>query len=575
MKTTQNRPVQFYVFLGVGLLLFAIGCLAATFMIVKPLALVTSARSWVETPAKILDINLNSNSGGKGGTTYSIAIRYQYEFNGQTHTSERFSADIGSDNISSYHQDNYHRYYSFFGRNMPISCFVNPNDPSQAIIDRKPRFESLLFGNVFAYIFPLVGLFVFLHALTLLRRPAPDARQFYTNAKPLWFILVPTALTLAYTWFFFSSILPFAPFPWHLWLCLLPAFFLTLASLRRIFHAIAFRGTRLDLPRTALLGESLSASITLPGETESQIPVTLRCQRKKTTGSGDDNTVKTTTAWQATTPATTFFDGRNTTLSFRLNLPADQPATSLHATDNPSYTWQVLVKIKRLGFKRTLAIDFPVHGGVPPAEQLLTNDSGAADEVGSFRFLPRDANLPQPGDFATLAPLLKNKRIKLTVHSPSDFELTFKRASALFTAFIAVANFFIYISLILPLSEHLAKINVICIAPIFLGFPIALFGVPWLASKFIKFTRGGIRCDATTRVLHAWKKFGLLPRQTTAIPFKDIETFGLECAMTSSSDRWYRVHLQTTAKQRHSLTPMIKHKHPARALAEFLAASTR
>ena len=553
MSNSSKPPLLLFFF---GLPFFLIGCAAAYHLVIKPLALINRAQGWVETPAQILDIKLKSGSSSKGGTTYGIDIRYQYEFNGQTHISERFNASSGTDNISDYHPRNYRHYKRLFDQKQTITCYVNSNDPADAIIDRAPRFEQIAFGNLFAFLFPLVGLFLMLGAFAYRdTEPAPDARQIPLNILPLYFFIIPTALTLAYTFFLFSSLLPFQPsWPWFIWLLLLPAIILTLVCLHRISYTLANRGSRLDLTQSAALGETLSASLHLPGQITNQAVVKIHCKRKETSGSGKSRTTYTSFPWQADVPATAYCDGRDTTLSFRVALPIDETPTSPPGS-NPSYTWQVVVKVKRSG-RRTQTLAFDLHVSPASPETLAARGNSPA--------------LPHADDFSSLAPLLKNKGVTLTRHNPHCFELVFQR-SATGTLITGYSIGFLVLGIVasLVLSNFFPRHTKI----FWTGFGILFLTAPTLIVFFVTHIRG-ILCDTASRAFTVWSKRRFIPRSEHVIPFDLVDRFDTNTPLQSSdgNNSWHAIRLQTTDKTTHTVSSLINNETNAKTLASFLNA---
>lgn len=114
------------------------------------------AQSWDEVPAHILSADLDVNSGDDS-TTYRVRAVYQYNYNGDTYTSDRVASGFGSDNIGSFHQDKYAELRRYREAGRPFRCFVNPEDPSEALLYRELRWGMLAFEVVFALAFGIVG----------------------------------------------------------------------------------------------------------------------------------------------------------------------------------------------------------------------------------------------------------------------------------------------------------------------------------------------------------------------------------------------------------------------------------
>jgi hypothetical protein len=130
--------------------LFAlVGGVATWFVTIRPLAGLVAARSWVETPCTILASQV-AESSDSDGTTYKVDVRYSYVFAGGEHRSERY------DFFNAY-SSGYQGKADVVARYPPGArtvCYVNPDDPSEAVIDRSPG-PRYLVGLV-----PLVFLFI-------------------------------------------------------------------------------------------------------------------------------------------------------------------------------------------------------------------------------------------------------------------------------------------------------------------------------------------------------------------------------------------------------------------------------
>ncbi len=136
-----------------------------------------AARSWVETPCRILSAELESESG-TDSTTWRATARYSYTFNGENHESDQVGLSGGSDNIGDFHR-RVHRELSRHAPQPeaepgapplpPFRCFVNPARPEQAVLYRDLRLEMQAFLALFALLFPLAGAGILATGATLLR----------------------------------------------------------------------------------------------------------------------------------------------------------------------------------------------------------------------------------------------------------------------------------------------------------------------------------------------------------------------------------------------------------------------
>ena len=204
------------VFCLVSLVFLSGGSYMAYRDVMQPLSVLNKARAWVETPATILQIEKYTKGGKSGGSVY-MAVRYQYEFNGQPHTSERFTPFTSRN--SEYHIQNHHVYKRLHDADEPITCWVNPFNPAEAVVDRNPIFINISLMNALVYLVTIGGLFFFLCAVLYFTNP----EQLANGPMPSYFFTIPAVLTFVYSFFLLIKLLPFLPWPWHTCLIFLPA----------------------------------------------------------------------------------------------------------------------------------------------------------------------------------------------------------------------------------------------------------------------------------------------------------------------------------------------------------------
>jgi hypothetical protein len=131
--------VCIWVFLG----LFLIAGLGVVyFLTVRPLFQVIAARKWEQTPC-IVDssqvaavLHTSNDTGGStrpvDRTTYRIEVVYHYDFRGQRYTSDRYQFAVGSTGGFLPKQ----RIVEQYPPGTHTFCYVNPEAPAEAVIDR-------------------------------------------------------------------------------------------------------------------------------------------------------------------------------------------------------------------------------------------------------------------------------------------------------------------------------------------------------------------------------------------------------------------------------------------------------
>ena len=155
-KASKTNPTQ-----SLGCLLlfafpFALVGLGMAYLVVTDLWDWQRMRGWREVPAEVLSADLIENTGDDS-TTYSVEARYRYEINGQTYTGDRVSLSTGSDNVGSFHQDVYRELQPYLSPDRLFRCFVDPDDPTAAILYRDLRWGMLGFMMIFVLAFGGVG----------------------------------------------------------------------------------------------------------------------------------------------------------------------------------------------------------------------------------------------------------------------------------------------------------------------------------------------------------------------------------------------------------------------------------
>lgn len=109
-------------------------------------------QSWVETPAMILQAEIEN-----GGDSEKVTAVYEYNFDGKEHVGDRVTVHAGSDNIGSFHRDVHRELEQHRATKRPFRCFVNPNDPHDAILYRNLRWEMMAFYTLFGTLFGSAG----------------------------------------------------------------------------------------------------------------------------------------------------------------------------------------------------------------------------------------------------------------------------------------------------------------------------------------------------------------------------------------------------------------------------------
>jgi hypothetical protein len=136
-----------------GFVFFAAGSGISYPLLVHPLWNSYRARSWIETPCKVISARVQSHDSDDG-TTYRVDILYEYIVDDKPYRSNCYDFIGGSSSGYNGKQAIVNRY-----RNIkePV-CYVNPDNPSDAVLMRNITWNNA-FGLI-PLIFVAAGLFV-------------------------------------------------------------------------------------------------------------------------------------------------------------------------------------------------------------------------------------------------------------------------------------------------------------------------------------------------------------------------------------------------------------------------------
>lgn len=118
------------------------------------------AGDWVLVQAKVDDAALKASRGSKGGTTFQADGAYRYSVGGREFVSTQlgFLPFGGSDNVGDWQESMaaFLEEAKTTGKSIPV--YVNPDNPSEAVVDRDVRWAMVLFMGLFAVLFGGVGI---------------------------------------------------------------------------------------------------------------------------------------------------------------------------------------------------------------------------------------------------------------------------------------------------------------------------------------------------------------------------------------------------------------------------------
>jgi hypothetical protein len=119
------------------------------------------AQDWVEVEARIVHASWRTNVSARGRKTFESECRYRYRFQGADYVGQRVGLFDHFTDIGDRQQKTLRMLRRAKNQNQAIPCFVNPADPSDAVLSR--HFEAPLIG-----LDTMLVLFAFGAGLTIL-----------------------------------------------------------------------------------------------------------------------------------------------------------------------------------------------------------------------------------------------------------------------------------------------------------------------------------------------------------------------------------------------------------------------
>lgn len=157
---------------GIGILLFSV---------IPSLYEWQQMKSWPRVNATLLDAGLSTNRG-EDSDTYRATARYQYLYLGTNYTGERVAIMDGSDNIGHFQEQLATQLELAWRAGIPVSAWVNPDNPADAVLNRDMRWGMLGFKMIFVLVFGGVGLALLIGTLIA----KPGATQHPERGEKPW-----------------------------------------------------------------------------------------------------------------------------------------------------------------------------------------------------------------------------------------------------------------------------------------------------------------------------------------------------------------------------------------------------
>ena len=113
-------------------------------------------RDWVQVEAQLTSGGYESHYG-EDTYTYEAYATYRYRFEGREYTGNRVTLDSGADNIGDYQKELGRKLQHAYDNRNPVPVYVDPDAPSQSVIDREIRWGMVGFKSIFVVVFGGAG----------------------------------------------------------------------------------------------------------------------------------------------------------------------------------------------------------------------------------------------------------------------------------------------------------------------------------------------------------------------------------------------------------------------------------
>lgn len=548
-----------------GMIPLAVGVVLGTISL-RTLSRAEVMKSWQSTPATVIACDLNVSRSSKGGASYCVSAQYQYEVNGTRYVGTRVSPHSGSDNIGSFHQRVYAELKQCMDRQAQTLCWVNPQNPAEAILKRSPRPEMLIFMQLFVLVFGGAGVGIVLSGLSGLLQPSVSAEasigQGQIRMRGASAHRVAGVFAVAWNgyigFFLWKTFGVMAPevLPWYLWLLaatgVIPALFAGyLIGRIRKFGVSVFEMS----PMPGVLGGPVAGTIRIPAkvETEDGFDVVLQCIHQYTTGSGKNSSTHRDVLWDETRHLDGGLSyGEATLLPVRFAAPYDKPATTV-AGGSSGYYWRLNVTAAAPGIDYKAVFDVPVKRTAQSSATFAQQPASAVAVAGPVR----------------ADEVAERSSLRLEPRSDGGFELVFPAARALAEG--------------LFLALFAAGWTATCVAlwtvaktPVFFALLFTFIDVfvLWALVNTLVVSRGIIIDRARHECVTWWQMPGL-PKRERHIPFEAVLDIRSERAGQSGNTLYYRIVLVSDGRNPVTVGSGLKMWNDAEDLARLLSAALK
>jgi hypothetical protein len=305
-------------------------------------------QSWVSHTAKMTELDINAKSA-------SIVMKYRYGFEGKIYSGSRIDLDFvrGTDHQSILTE--YSRLYEM--SSSPIQIYIDPNNPSDSIMQRNFPSVSLVF--IWFFVVPLFYFGIFLIKLGLgrftINNDSKSVSQAIASIESSGFFLYP----LIFRIFSFVAFVILLPAMVIFYLDRLETLnqVLVVSSTILFFPILGFylyrygmaKKRKFDEVGTSLLSLSpnpatnegeIGGYIELFSAPQGDFKITLECSHHQSFGSGRDIRSEYTVRWRKSSQCwTRRFGSKRHHVSFVFSLPNNLPSSHEENKNKESIVW--------------------------------------------------------------------------------------------------------------------------------------------------------------------------------------------------------------------------------------------
>ena len=350
-------------------------------------------RDWVQVEARLSSAGYRTHTGDDSDTFEAYAT-YSYAYEGQTYSGDRVSITKGADNIGDYQRDTGRSLSRALASGAAILVYIDPEEPSNSIIDRGVRWGLLGFKSIFLFVFGGVGLGLL---IVTWRAPKEKDKSDPKYADRPWLLnddwqtqtirsnsktSMYGVWALAAFWNLISAPLPFLLYDEVVnkenYIALVGLLFTAVGiwlltwAIRVTLEWKRFGPTPVTLdPYPGSIGGHVGGTIDIgvPFDAANEFELTLTNIHSYYSGSGKNRSRKEKAQWQDAMLAHAEPGSGGTRLTFRFDVPEDLPESDAEQDDS-YYEWRLALKAELDGTDIDRNYSLPVYATAQQSRHL-------------------------------------------------------------------------------------------------------------------------------------------------------------------------------------------------------------